>query len=297
MWFVHSFSIIVLTLFLLINSAIAQSISLSGDAPRSDKPAQRKSVQRSEQQRFLTWKAKGYIPVYIFGSSQTLIKTKTTTHQIDLMKLLEEALSDLRFEIFMLPIPELRIVSQPESGAIWFGTFEDSRYLKQYDYTYSNLNKRVLSRSYGGITFVIDKNGYALDFDPEYVDSDFDRVECLIAHPQYYANFSHRLRVAGWDHQEIRFISRIEKIKLALLSITKHEIYHALGTKHIRNCILQSGNPRNCSIMASSSRMLFLHPGPEEFQQLMKIWENISSAKTEHLSKVNAGKLTTGIPY
>ncbi len=268
-----------------------QKVSVSGEV------IQDKSLQRSEQGRFLKWLEKGYIPVYRFGEAQIPILVGNTTYQIDLSETLQRILHDLRLEIFMLPIPEFRIVSEPEEGAIWFGIYEDSNYLKRYKQTNTALDPRVLSRSYGGITFVIDGKGHALDFDPEYVDKDFEQVECLIAHPQYYANFNRSIHIAGRDQQELQFESPIDKIKLTIQAMAKHEFYHALGTKHVKNCTPRGQGHRSCTIMASSAVMVFIYPGLAEFEQLIKVWESTQKESMEQLSQARVEKVLNGIPY
>jgi hypothetical protein len=282
----------VLVLLLWISLAIAQQkVSVSSEV------IQDKSLQRSEQGRFLKWLEKGYIPVYRFGETQIPILIGNTTYQIDLSEILQKVLHDLQLEIFMLPIPEFRIVSQPEEGAIWFGIYEDSNYLKRYKQTNTALDPRVLSRSYGGITFVIDEKGHALDFDPDYVDKDFEHVECLIAHPQYYANFNRSIHIAGRDRQELQFESPIDKVKLTLQAMAKHEFYHALGTKHVKDCTPRGQGRRNCTIMASSALMVFIYPGLAEFEQLTKVWEATQKESMEPLSQARTDKASKGIPY
>lgn len=283
---------LIFIILLWIGPAMAQqSVSISGQV------LQEKSLQRSEQGRFLKWLKKGYIPVYRFGEARIPIQVGGTTYPIDLSEILQLVLHDLQLEIFMLPIPELKVVSQPEDGAIWFGIYEDSNYLKQRKQTNTALDPRVLSRSYGGITFVIDGNGHALDFDPEYVDKDFEHVECLIAHPQYYANFNRTVHIAGRDRQELQFESPIEKIKLTIRAMAKHEFYHALGTKHVKDCMPRGQGRRNCTIMASSASMVFIYSGLAEFEQLTKVWKNTQKESLEQLSQAEATKVSSGIPY
>jgi len=296
MWLIRLLSGLVFVVFLLANPVVAQNnLSVTDPSPPNEF-AQGKSAQRPEQQRFLTWKAKGYIPVYLFGDPQIFITVENSTYLIDLSSLLQEVLSELRLETFMLPISELRLVSQPEDGTIWFGTYQDSPYLKRFEHTSTALDARILSLSYGGITFVIDKNGYALDFDQGYIDTDFDHVECLVAHPQYYATFHRRIRIADRNNLEIRIKSPIEKIQMALKSIAKHEIYHALGTKHIRDCDFRSENHKNCSIMASSAYMLFSYPGLGEFRQITAAWKNAEANQPERVSSAKIKDTSVGSP-
>jgi hypothetical protein len=271
MYLLKVFNLSVLIVVLLTSPVASQNKPLFSQFIQKKPTYRHTSDISAEQKRFIKWRTKGYIPVYIVSQTRIPIATEATNYVIDLSKVLEDVLADLRLETFLLAIPEFRVVSQPENGAIWFGLYEDSDYLREH--VSVNLDTRFLSRSYGGMTFIIDQNGNALDFDGDYIDAEFEHVECLLANPQHYVNVVHNIRVAGRDRWEIEVNSPIERIELAMRAIAKHELYHALGAKHTKNCTPTMEGRRNCSVMASNAEIVFSYPGPVEFEQLGKIWK------------------------
>lgn len=229
------------------------------------------SAQEMPLGRIHKWKSQGQIKVFLLGSPIREFKIEDKVYRINVHDIFKSALSDVNREILFTPAVPFSLVEWVEEADLFLGLYNDSFYLKAVQGSQRGRTLLNLIRTHPGITLIVDKEWKLWGLDPTYEDDQYDYLECLVAHPQFLIFGLPGITVVGY-HKVLEFKDPVEKIKLAMIAITKHELYHALGLTHQAGCHFGEKNS-TCSVMASDSKLLWLYPTPSEMVTIEKIWK------------------------
>ncbi len=229
------------------------------------------SAQEMPLGRIHKWKSQGQINVFLLGSPIREVKMEEKVYQINVHDIFKSAIFELDREILFTSAIPLSLVEWAEGADLFLGLYNDSFYLKAVQGSPRGRTLLNLIRTHPGITLIADKEWKLWGLDPTYEDDKYDYIECLVAHPQSFIFGLSDITVIGYN-KVLEFKEPVEKIKSAMIAVTKHELYHALGLTHQLGCHPNEKNSE-CSVMASDSKMFWLYPTASEIMTLEKIWK------------------------